>query len=205
MCYLGTLISSNGERFAEMKSRIAKSNSVSNEIEQICKTPELSIIRLKYVKLLLTACLDSTIKFGSALWNVTKYKSTQSDLNGIKTNLLKRVLQLPSSTPSVAVQYEFGINDLTLDILMEKIILAVETLKLDENRLSRRIFEAMFRKQIPGFCSEVVEACSIVGVSIEMLVAVKDVRQVLKKKIMEIQSGELLKRMILSSKMDRVM
>ena len=38
--YLGTLISSNGERFAEMKSRIAKSNSVSNEIEQICKTPD---------------------------------------------------------------------------------------------------------------------------------------------------------------------
>ena len=37
-----------------------------------------------------------------------------------------------------------------------------------------------------------------------MLVAVKDVRQVLKKKIIEIQSGELLKRMILSSKMDRV-
>ena len=87
------------------------------------------------------------------------------------------MLQLPSSTPSVAVQYEFGINDLTLDILMEKIILAVETLKLDENRLSRRIFEAMFRKQIPGFCSEVVEACSIVGVSIEMLVALKDIKQ----------------------------
>ena len=65
--YLGTLISSNGERFAEMKSRIAKSNSVSNEIEQICKTPELSIIRLKYVKLLLTAFLDSTIKVSSAL------------------------------------------------------------------------------------------------------------------------------------------
>ena len=202
--YLGTIISSNGERFAEMKARTAKSNSVSNEIEQICKTPELSIIRLKYVKILITACLDNSIKYGSALWNITKYKKTEGELNGIKTNLLKRVLQLPSSTPSVAIQYDFGINDLTLDILMEKIILAVTTLKLDESRLSRRIFEAMFKKQIPGFCTEVTEACSILGVSVEVLVAEKDVRQVLKKKVIEIQSGELLKRMILGSKMDRV-
>ena len=202
--YLGTLVSANGERFEEMKSRIAKSNSVSNEIVQICKTPELSSIRLKYVKILISACLDGTVKYGSALWDATRYKGKQSELNGIKVNLLKRVLQLPSSTPSVAVQYEFGINDLTLDILMEKVILAVETLRLDENRLSRRIFEAMFKKQIPGFCSEVVEACNILGVSIEVLVTVKDVRQVLKERVIDIQSGELLKRMVLSSKMDRV-
>ena len=81
--YLGTLISANGERFAEMKARITKSNSVSNEIVQICKTPELSSIRLKYVKILITACLDGTVKYGSALWDVTRYKSKQSELNGI--------------------------------------------------------------------------------------------------------------------------
>ena len=36
--YLGSIISANGERYADMKSRISKANSVSNEIEQICKT-----------------------------------------------------------------------------------------------------------------------------------------------------------------------
>ena len=175
------------------------------KLEQICKTTELSDIRLCYVKMLATSCLDSKVKFGSALWNVMKYKSIRDKLNGLKTCLLKRVLQLPSSTPCVAIQYEFGVNDLTLDILMEKIILAVETLKLDENRISRRILEAMIVKNIPGFCSELAEACSLVGVSIEKLLSANDVRQVLKKRIIEIQSGELLKRMILSSKMDRVM
>ena len=39
--YLGTIISANGERYSEMKSRISKTNSVANEIEQICKTPEI--------------------------------------------------------------------------------------------------------------------------------------------------------------------
>ena len=203
--YLGTIISANGERFVEMKSRIGKANSVSNEIQQVLKMTELSNIRLWYVKMLVGACLDSKIKFGSALWDITKYKSMQVKLNGIKPKLLKSVLEVPSATPSTAVQYEFGINDLALDILMEKIILAVETLKLSENRLSKRILEAMLEKKVPGFCTEVLEACSIFGVSLQSLVCANDVRELLKKKATEIQSGELLKRMVLSSKMDRVL
>ena len=73
--YLGTIISANGERFKEMDSRITKTNSVSNEVEQICKSPELCMICLRYVKLLICACLDSKLKFGCALWNVTKFKT----------------------------------------------------------------------------------------------------------------------------------
>ena len=95
-----------------MKSRIAKTNSVSNEIQQVLKTTELAYIRLWYVKMLVGACLDSKVKFGSALWDVTKYKSMQVNLNSIKPKLLKSVLEVPTATPSAAVQYEFGINDL---------------------------------------------------------------------------------------------
>ena len=203
--YLGTIISANGERFVEMKSRIAKANSVSNEIQQVLKLTELSNIRLWYVNMLSCACLDNKIKFGSALWDITKYKSMQDKLNGIKPKLLKSVLEVPLATPSAAVQYEFGINDLALDILMEKVILAVKTLKLSKSRLSRRIFEAMLEKKIPGFCTEVIEACGIFEVSLQSLICVSDVRDVLKKKVVRIQSGELLKRMVLSSKMDRVL
>ena len=114
--YLGSIISENGERFTDMKSRIAKSNSVANEIFQICTLTELANIRLVYVRLLMQACLDGKIKYGCALWNVTKYKSSQHNLNAIKPRLLKRVLQVPSSTPSAAIQFEFGVNDLTLEL-----------------------------------------------------------------------------------------
>ena len=167
--YLGTIISSNGERFKDMNDRITKSNSVANEIEQICKTPELSNLRLWYVKMLMNSCLDSKIKYGSALWNVLKYKSSQEKLDKIKPSLLKHVLQVPAATPSVAIQYEFGVNDLTLDILLEKIVLAVETLKLEDNRLSKRILEAMLKKNVPGFCTEVAKACEIFQVSLDTL------------------------------------
>ena len=41
--------------------------------------------------------------------------------------------------------------------------------------------------------------------SLNSLVCVNDVRELMKKRVIEIQSGELLKRMVLSSKMDRVL
>ena len=88
---------------------------------------------------------------------------------------------------------------------MEKVILAADTLRLNENRLSKRILEAMLEKKVPGFGTEVLEACNVFGVSVQSLVSINDVREFLKKKAIEIQSGELLKRMVLSSKMDRVL
>ena len=45
----------------------------------------------------------------------------------------------------------------------------------------------------------------MLDVSIEKLIEVSDVRKVLKKKVVAIQGGELLKRMVISSKMDRVL
>ena len=202
--YLGTIISANGERFSEMDSRISKSKSVSNEIEQICRSPELSLICLWYVKLLICSCFDSKLKFGCALWNVTKFKSTSEKLNKIKPNLLKHVLKIPASTPSAAVQYEFGINDMVLDILLEKVWLGVETLKLDENRISKQILKRMLEKKVPGFCTELLEACEILGVSIDELVKVGNTREELKRKVIQIQSSQLMTRMVAGSKMDKV-
>ena len=68
---------------------------------------------------------------------------------------------------------------------MEKVILAVETLSCNENRISKRILEAMMIKNVPGFCTELVEACQILDVSVEKLINEKDVRSMLKKKVVQ--------------------
>ena len=200
--YLGTVISDNGERFTEMNSRIKQSNGVANEIEQICIETELAPIRLRYVKLLTNSCLDSKLKFGCALWNITKYKNTTEKLNRIKPKIIKRVMQLPQATPSAAIQYEFGVNDLSLEVLMEKVILAVEILKLTDERVSKKILEALMEKEVPGFCSEVAEACKILDVCLESLLKLNNVREHLKKIILELQAEQLFTRMVVSSKMD---
>ena len=182
-----------------------KSNSVSNEIVQICKETELSNVRLRYVKLLINSCLDSKIKYGCALWNVLKNKKNMDDLNKMKPSLIKRVLQLPSSTPSDAILYEFGINDLTLDILMEKVVLAVDVLSRDGERVAKKLLNEMLSKNVPGFCTELSDACNILKISLEELVGDSDIRKKLKEKVVGIQGIELYKRMVLSSKMDKVL
>ena len=203
--YLGTIISKNGERYADMKDRLLKANSVANEIEQICKSTEMSSIRLRYVRLLMLSCLDRKIKYGCALWNITKYKSSSEKLDKIYPNLLKRVLQIPQSTPSSAIQYEFGLNDLSLEILMEKIILASKNLQYDDKRISKQLLKVMIRKKVPGFCSELEEACNVFSISIDELSEKRNIRKFLNKKLVKIQSGELMKRMLISSKLDNTL
>ena len=44
-------------------------------------------------------------------------------MNKIKPSMIKRVLQLTQSTPSVTILYKFGINELSLEIELEKMIL----------------------------------------------------------------------------------
>ena len=203
--YLGTVVSRNGERVVDMKERMKRSNSVANEIVQICKETELSRIRLRYVKLLTCSCLDSKVKFGSSLWNIMKSLKAIDDLNRIKPRLFKRVMEVPLSTPSIAIQYDFGVNDLSLEILMEKIVHAVKTLQSDDERIAKRLLSALFEKQVPGFCTEVTEACTILNVSFEDLLQKADIRSYMKEKVIEIQGKQLLQQMLLSSKTDRVL
>ena len=114
---------------------------MANEIVQICRETELSRIRLRFVKHLISACLDGKGKFGCALWNIVRRVKAIKDLNQIKPRLMKRVLEVPLSTPNTAIQYEIGINDLSIDVLSEKVILAVETYKREDNRISKQLFK----------------------------------------------------------------
>ena len=103
------------------------------------------------------------------------------------------------------ILYEFGISDLSLEILAEKVILAVETLNRDDDRIATKLLKALLPKCVPGFCSEVLQVCKMFGVSLDDFVGTEDVRKKLKLKIIEIQKGELFKRMLLCSKMDKVL
>ena len=41
--------------------------------------------------------------------------------NGIKTKMIKRIIEVPNATPSSAIQHDFGIINLALDLEMEKV------------------------------------------------------------------------------------
>ena len=106
--YLGTIISNDGTRNTEIYRRIKDAQSVVNEIVLILKTTELSKVRLKYVGMLSNSCLDTKVEYGCGVWSKLSSKQ-EKDINELKVRLIKRVLELPYSTPSSVVKYEFGI------------------------------------------------------------------------------------------------
>ena len=203
--YLGTIISADGSRNTEIDRRISETKSVSNEIVQILKTTELSRVRLRYVTILSNACVDSKVKYGCSVWNDLK-NVQKKELNELKLRLLKRVLELPYSTPSSAVMYEFGVTDLDLDCLMEKVLLAYDTLK--QEGVGSRLLRTMMEKKVPGFCAEVVEALKAFELtedSEELMMDGRNLRTLLKTKIIQIQSKRLVERMLNESKTDQLL
>ena len=200
--YLGTIISCDGSRNKEIETRVSETRSVANEIVHVLKSTELSRVRLKYVSLLSNACLDSKVKYGCGVWNELKSRQ-KKDLNDLKVKVIKRVLELPYSTPSSGVKYEFGLTDLDLDCVMEKIILAYDTLKTEG--IARDLLAKMMENKVPGFCLEVLQCLKVMGLnehSEELQKESKALRLLLKSRIVGIQRERLVEQMLIESKCD---
>ena len=205
--YLGTMISCDGLRNDEIKSRINKTRSVCNEIVQILKTTELSRLRLRHVTMLSNVCVDAKVKYGCGVWNELSNGQIK-ELNSLKVNMLKRAIELPYSTSTSVIQYEFGVTDLELDTYMEKIILACEVLNDETDSVAQKLLCNMLQNKVPGFCSELDKALEIMDVHAEDALLKKkrqEIRCSLKKKIIEIQKCRLMQKMMLESKADRIL
>jgi hypothetical protein len=204
--YLGTIVSEDGSRNVEISSRINATKSVCNEIVQILKTVELSQVRLRYVNMLSNACVDSKVKYGCAVWNKLNEKQTK-EIDDLKVNLLKRVLEMAYSTPSSAIMYEFGVTDLHTEVEMEKILLMC-TVKEKTDSVAKVLLQTMLAKNVPGFCTELLGALRNFDLEENDLLFEEDgkkIREKLKRKIVEMQSEKLGKKMLLESKCDRLL
>ena len=116
------------------------------------------------------------------------------------------MLELPYSTPSNGVKYEFGLTDLDLDCKMEKVILAYATLKTEG--IAKELLSVMMKNKVPGFCTEVMECLDVMELNVNSEVLLKEsdeMRQVMKTRIINIQRKRLAEQMLLESKCDRLL
>ena len=77
----------------------------------------------------------------------------------------------------------------------------VRAYKREDSRISKQLFKRMFEKDVPGFCTE---ACSIFNILFQEIVNNDDVRESMKKKVVEVEGRELLQMMMVIFKTDRV-
>ena len=204
--YLGTFVSRDGSRNKEIENRINGAKSVCNEIVQILKTTELSKVRLRYIKLLSNACIDSKVKYGCAIWNRLNGKQTK-EVNELKVNLVKRSMEMPYATPTSAVKYEFGLMDIDLEVEMERVILMSDIMK-KENSVAKLLWQRMHEKNVPGFCQDLAHALLMFGLDKDDEILAKEgkeIRKIIKRKIIKIQADKLAKKMLEESKTDSLL
>ena len=199
--YLGTIVENKG-RVADIRKRINDCQGVLNEIVLICKEGGITVIGLKFVILLIDSCFKSKFKHGCEVWDEFNKKDRHT-INALIPNMIKRVMQLPRSTPSNAIIHDFGIVDLELDIRIERVLLAIEVCKLNEERIVRKLFEKLYEKQVNGFCTQILLDLQNLGIdNIHKIISEKHPRDYLQKIVFQIQKKSLLESMSVASKTD---
>ena len=117
--------------------------------------------------------------------------------------MIKRILQMPGSTPTAAVKHDLGIVDLDLEVAMERVLLVSKVLQKDESRISKRLLTSMMEKRVPGFCTTLEESLELLGISeINELDKVKDKRKYMKGTMIEVQKKRIIEEMLKGSKSD---
>ena len=198
--YLGSVISEKGRK-NDLLKRIIDCKGVINEIVEVCKTGGVGELRLQFVKTLIDSCFKMKFKHGCEVWDGFSQKDVNT-INNLIPNMLKRVLEVPGSTPSNAVLHDLGFVDLEIEIEMERILLASKVVQMDENRIVKKLLVSMLGKGIPGFCTALEKAMDLIGIEDIRELQGKDEREVIKKMIVETQKKRLMERMMKSSKTD---
>ena len=117
-------------------------------------------------------------------------------------------MELPFSTPSIAIQYEFGIVDMDLEVCMEKVLLYYEMTKKDERSVGKKMLNEMMKKKIVGFCTEVESAFCTLHLDDEKpdpAKSMKEIRQIIKTKLVELQQRRVMDGMMEASKTDAML
>ena len=121
-------------------------------------------------------------------------------------NIIKRILEVPGSTPTLAIIHDAGIVDIDLEVEMERIILASDVMQMEDSRISKKLLGTMMAKGIPGFCTSLSAAMKAVGVeNLDVLKGNANQRKVLKSMLVKVQRQRLVDDMMKASKTDSML
>ena len=101
--------------------------------------------------------------------------------------------------------HDFGVVDIENEVEMEKVLMWLRIVEMDEGRILKRIAIPMMEMEVPGFCSEIKKLLEKYDVDVDGLKTVSDKRQWMKRKIQEYQKQKLLKEMMFGSKTDNML
>ena len=201
--YLGTIVERKG-RAEDLQTRMSECKGVLNEIVELSKTDAVGMFRFNYMFTLLNSCFMLKFKHGCEMWGDFTKKNVL-DIDRLIPQTIKRVLELPRSTPTNAIKHDFGLVNLTSEVDLEKILLASNVMEMNKERIARKLLFAMVEKEVPGFCTQLQKILNKYSICLEDLAGVNNKREMLKGLILNFEKRLLHQSMLMSSKTDNML
>ena len=136
--YLGITLNEKNSLKEHIKNVKSKCEAAYQTIMAICGDSELKGIQMRAAWTLINACIEPIIMYGLESTSPTKNEITE--LNRIWTNIIKRILMTPQSTPNEAIYMETGTLDVETMLDRNKIRMICR-LRENTNPLLTRVLE----------------------------------------------------------------
>ena len=195
--YVGDVVTGDGKHTRNVASRRSKGIGITSEIMNILDGLSLGTHYFHTALMLRHAMLISVLLTNSETW-LRLSKKDIDRLEGVDRMFLRRILHVPTSTPTTALYLETGSIPIRLVIKMRRILYLHHILTRDNDALIKRAFLAQVKQPVKGdWCIVVKEDLDYIGLSnltFETISSVskESLRTIVKAKLRETALKDLL-------------
>ena len=147
--YVGDIITGDGKHTKNIMARRSKGIGIVSEIMNILDGLYLGKHYFKTAVMLRQAMLLSVLLFNSETW-LRLNKTDLNRLEGVDRMFLRRIFQVPTSTPTVALYLETGCLPIKLLLKVKRIMFLHHIMTRQDDALIKRAFCAQVSQPVKG-------------------------------------------------------
>ena len=138
--YLGDVVNSSGTMCDTIADRVARgTRCIVNCFSEVTDVT-MGVQQIKTLILLYNSIFIPTVLFNCEAWNNVSTKEMKN-LSILQLKYLKRMLQVPSSTPNISVLLELGIKPIEQEIHIRQLGFLYHILFLEEDDPVRKVYQ----------------------------------------------------------------
>ena len=144
--YLGDTFNSKGNNVALCKHRVDKSVGSIIEIISLCKETNFGKHQIFSMMVMYQSVFLPRLIYNCESWSNLTHKDI-SNLQGAQLNFLRRVMEVPKSTPTAALFLELGILPIQYEIEKRQLVFLKKILDRQNDDPVKMIYQEMLKYQ----------------------------------------------------------
>ena len=184
--YLGEILNTKNNINDHIKEIERKTEAALQSALYIAGDDNYQGIEMETIWTLIESCIIPIITYGSETWDINQNQTKR--LNRILDNIIKRILNLPQSTPRECLYYELGTLDIEHRIITKRLNYAATLLIKNPENL-RETLQAPNPK---SWIQKTIQQARSVGLDLNTLrhISAKDRKILLKESITKSMNGK---------------